>query len=135
MLDEAFDAAETLRQREQTAALERAARALEAPAHYRRDATAETTGHLSLGERVLRMTRQPRVVHALDLGMLFEELRDGARLGAVPLHAQRQRLDAPQGQERIERARHGAHCVLKMRDPLGKLRVAHDRGATDGVRM
>src|ERR1700719_2483758 len=135
MLDEALDAAQTLRQREQTAALERAARALEAAAHYRRDDTAETTGHLSPGERVLRMTRQPRVVHALDLGVLFEELRDGERIGAVSLHAQRQGLDAPQGQERIERARHAAHCVLKIRDPLGKLRVAHDRSSPDGVRM
>src|SRR4030081_873071 len=113
MLDEAFDAAQTLRQCEQTAALEHAARRLEAPAQYRRDDAAETTRHLSLGERVLRMTRQPRVVHALDLGLLFEELRDGERIGAVSLHAQRQRLDAPQGQERIERSRHAAQRVLE----------------------
>src|SRR2546423_15252372 len=101
MLDEAFDAAQTLRQREQTAAPEHAARRLEAPAQYRGDDTAETTRHLRPGERVLRMTRQPRVVHALDLGLLFQELRDGERIGAVSLHAQCEGLDAPQRQERI----------------------------------
>src|SRR5437762_8630847 len=69
MLDEALHAAQTLRQREQTAALERAARALEPAAQYRGDDTAETTRHLSPGKRVLRVTRQPRVVHALDPGL------------------------------------------------------------------
>src|SRR5256885_6573112 len=68
MLDEALHAAQTLRQREQAAALERTARALEAAAQYRGDDTAETTRHLSPGKRVLRVTRQPRVVHALDPG-------------------------------------------------------------------
>src|SRR2546430_5444760 len=85
MLDEALHAAQTLRQREQAAALERTARALEAAAQYRGDDTAETTRHLSPGKRVLRVTRQPRVVHALDPGMLLQELRDGERIGAVSL--------------------------------------------------
>src|SRR5256714_4872413 len=89
MLDEALHAAQTLRQREQAAALERTARALEAAAQYRGDDTAETTRHLSPGKRVLRVTRQPRVVHALDPGMLLQELRDGERIGAASLHGQR----------------------------------------------
>src|SRR5205085_4402355 len=75
MLDETLHAAQTLSQREQAAALERTARALEAAAQYRGDDTAETTRHLSPGKRVLRVTRQPRVVHALDPGMLLQELR------------------------------------------------------------
>src|SRR5205814_9945548 len=79
MLDETLHAAQTLSQREQAAALERTARALEAAAQYRGDDTAETTRHLSPGKRVLRVTRQPRVVHALDPGMPFQELRDGER--------------------------------------------------------
>src|SRR2546430_1527604 len=54
MLDEALHAAQTLRQREQMAALEHAARALEPAAQYRGDDTAETTRHLSPGKRVLR---------------------------------------------------------------------------------
>src|SRR5256884_7243869 len=79
MLDEALHAAQTLRQGEQMAALEHGARALEPAAQYRGDDTAETTRHLSPGKRVLRVTRQPRVVHALDPGMPFQELRDGER--------------------------------------------------------
>src|SRR5256885_5291206 len=136
MLDEALHAAQTLRQREQAAALERTARALEAAAQYRGDDTAETTRHLSPGKRVLRMTRQPRVVHALDLGMLLQELRDGERIGAVSLHAQRQGLDAPQGEERVEGPGYGAHRVLQIGDALGELRVRpHDRSSPDGVGM
>src|SRR5213082_16222 len=136
MLDEALHAAQTLRQREQMAALEHAARALEPAAQYRGDDTAETTRHLSPGKRVLRVTRQPRVVHALDPGMLLQELRDGERIGAMSLHAQRQGLDAPQGEERVEGAGYGAHRVLQIGDALGELRVRpHDRSSPDGVGM
>src|SRR5256885_14865330 len=92
MLDEALHGAQPLRQREQAAALERTARALEAAAQYRGDDTAETTRHLSPGKRVLRVTRQPRVVHALDPGMLLQELRDGERIGAVPLRSEERRV-------------------------------------------
>src|SRR5256885_5957858 len=56
------------------------------------DDTAETTRHLSPGKRVLRVTRQPRVVHALDPGMPFQELRDGERIGAVPLRSEERRV-------------------------------------------
>jgi hypothetical protein len=45
------------------------------------------------------------------------------RVLAVALHAQRQRLQAAQRQERIERSGHRAHRVLQERQPLGQLGI------------
>src|SRR5215469_5462042 len=103
MLDEAFHPAEALGEREQPAVLERAACRLEAATQLRGDDAAVAAGHLSPRERVLRVAGKSRVMHALDARMLLEELRDRERVGAMPLHAQCQRLDAAQRQERVER--------------------------------
>src|SRR4029077_17840149 len=88
VLDEALDAAETLGEREQLALLERAARGPESAAQHRGDDAAVAARHLALRQRMLRVAGEPRVVDALDLRLLLQELRDGERVGAVPLHAQ-----------------------------------------------
>ena len=62
------------------AALERAARRGQAAAQYRGDDAAVAAGHLPLRERMLRMAREPGVVHALDRRVLLEEARDGERV-------------------------------------------------------
>src|SRR5205814_9224286 len=79
MLNETLDPAEALGEREQAAALERAARRVQPPAQHRRDDAAEAARHLGPRERVLRVARQPRVIDALHLRLLLEELRDGER--------------------------------------------------------
>jgi len=56
--------------------LQHAARIINRPAQYGRDNTAIASRHLTLRESVLRMTLEPRVVDALDLGMLLQELSD-----------------------------------------------------------
>src|SRR5437588_13029527 len=113
MLDETLDPAEALGEREQAAALERAARRVQPPAQHRRDDAAEAARHLRPRERVLRVARQPRVVDALDLRLMLEELRDRDHVGAVTLHAQCQSLDGARSEERIERARYTPHRVLQ----------------------
>src|SRR5262244_1449929 len=60
MLDQAFDAAEAFREREQTAALEETPGVVEGAGQVGRDHAAEGT-HLLPGERVLRMAREPRI--------------------------------------------------------------------------
>ena len=54
----------------------------------------------------------------------------------MPLHAQRQRLHAAQGQEAVERPGDGADRVLQEAEPLGELGVlAHHQHAADHVGM
>ena len=112
MLDQALDAAQALGQREDLAALEHAQRGAFAALHDRRHHAA-ARGHLAQRERMLRVAREPRVVHAFDLRMLREPLRDRERVLGVALHADRQRLQPARGEEAVERARHRAHGVLQ----------------------
>ena len=49
--------------------------------------------------------------HLRDLGPLGQEGRDRRGVGAVPLHAQRQGLDALQGEEGVERRHAGAEIA------------------------
>src|SRR5215471_8666989 len=102
MLDQALDAAEALGQREDLAALEEAARVVEAALEDRRHHAAEAA-HLPLGQRMLRMARKARIVDAGDLGMLLQPRRDRGSILAMALHAQPQRLHAAQGEEAVER--------------------------------
>src|SRR5581483_5950413 len=118
MLDQALDPTQALGEREEMAALEHAARIVERSLQYGSHYPAVAARHLPARERMLRMTLQPGVVHALDLGMACEKLRDGERIRAVPLHPQRQSLDAAQRQEGVEWARHGSQRVLQVSQPL-----------------
>src|SRR5690242_1336624 len=102
MLDETLDAAETLGQREQVTALQHPARIVDGTAQHRGYDSAIPPDHLTLRERMLGVAFEARVVDALDLRMLFQELRNSQRIGAVALHAKRKSLDAAQDQEAIK---------------------------------
>ena len=55
-------------------------------------------------------------------------------IAAVPLHAQRQRLDAAQRKERVERTRHAAHRVLQKAELFLELLILTDnRRAADYI--
>ncbi len=80
------------------------------------------------------MTLQPGIVDALDPGMALQELRDGQRVRAMPLHPQRQRLDSAQCQKGIERRGNASQSVLQVLQALLQRSVgAHDRSAAEGV--
>ena len=60
-------------------------------------------GRYSARERLVAIARQQRIVHPLDRRMRGQVLRHGQRRFAMPRHAQVQRLDALQQQERGQR--------------------------------
>src|SRR6185437_8019959 len=112
MLDETLHPAQTLCQREQMAALQHPASVIQIPAQNRRDDATIPARHLSLRQRMLRMAFESRVVHPLDLRMFLQKLRNGERIRTVPLHTQRQRLDAAQRQKAVKRSRYGTDRIL-----------------------
>ncbi len=74
-LDQAFDSAQALLQREQTHGFEKAAGPGEIGGEFYRDHTAVATAdsmHLHRGQRVLRMRREPRIMDALNLGLRLQ---------------------------------------------------------------
>src|SRR5690606_6484026 len=110
---ERLDAAQALGEREQPQRAQEAARLLEPALELEGDHAARTA-HLALRELVLRVRREPRIVHALHARRALEttrELRGGLD---VALHAQRQRLDAAQDEVAVHRTRHGADRVLQV---------------------
>src|SRR6185437_6335622 len=94
MLDQALHPAQALREREEVTPLEHPAGIVERSLQYRGHDPSVATRHLSACQRMLWMARQARIVHALHLRVAGEELRDRESVGAVPLHPQRERLDA-----------------------------------------
>src|SRR5689334_6124392 len=103
MLDQALDAAEALCEGEEVAAFEETFRGAEPAFQHRGDHAAITLVHLLRRKQMLRMAGEAWIDHALDLRVLVEPRRDMHGIAAVPLHAQRQRLDAAQGEEGVER--------------------------------
>src|SRR6266849_1472953 len=93
VLDQTFDPAEALGQREQPAALEEASGAVERAFKLDRDHAAERA-HLRSGERVLRMALQARIEHAPHFRMGFEPTRNLEPRTRVPLRAPGERLAA-----------------------------------------
>ena len=133
MLGEAFHAAEALRAHENPEPLEKAARIVE-PASQRQGDHPPEAVHLPARQRVLRMVRQSRVVHARDLRMADEPLRDRQRVFAVTRHPQRQRLEPAQREEAVERSQYRAHGVVQKGELLFELGiVAGDDRAADHV--
>ena len=59
--------------------------------------------HLPLGQGMLRMRRQARIVDLAHVAAALEPLGDLQRVCAMPLHPQRQRLQAAQRQKAVER--------------------------------
>src|SRR5262249_32316961 len=78
--------------------------------------------------------REPGVEHAPDPGVAFEPRGDLPRRGAMTLHAQRQRLEPAQRQERIERPLDRADGVLQEFEFIAQLGIpAYDRHTADHV--
>ena len=72
--------------------------------------------HLLFGHLVPGMIRQAGIIHALDLGVLGEKLRDLLRVRAVRGHAQMQRADAAQDQPGVEGADDAAEIAEDLRE-------------------
>ena len=81
--------------------------ALEAEGEHR----ARALRHVFLGEAVILVARQAGIADPRDLRMLREPFGDRLRVVAMALHAQRQRLDAGEDQERVERRERRAHVA------------------------
>src|SRR3954465_2294661 len=122
MIHEAFHPTETFREREQMGVLEEAPRTGEIGFQNDCDHAAERA-HLFLGEFMLRMLFEPRVVNLLDLRLLLEPARDLERVLTMALHPQGQRLQSPQRQETVERSGNGADRVLQERYLIPELLV------------
>ena len=118
MLDQALDATQALGQRKETTAFEKAFRSGKVRLEHDRDHAAECA-HLSLGELVLRMRREPRVVNAGHFRVRGEPSAELVRVLAMPLHAQCKRLESAQGKKTVERSADAANRVLKIRQTLG----------------
>ena len=65
--------------------------------------------------------------------MLVEHGRDRGRVLAVPVHPDREGLDAAQHEVRVERAGHRAHRVLQERDAVAELGVGDRDEPAQGV--
>ncbi len=129
--DQRLDAAEALGGRAQPQATDEATRPGPA-AEIERDDTAERR-HLLAGQVVLWVGLQAGVVHGDDLTTAREPAGDLLRVVAVPLHAQRQRLDSAQDQVGVEGRddRPGALLDLPQLRPPGL--VGGDHRAADAV--
>src|SRR4030095_1616709 len=103
VIDQALDAPQALRDREDFTAFERSARGFDSAADEEADNATETVLHLRACQGGLRMTRQARIQNALHLLMLLQPARDFHRVLAALAHAQRQRLESPQREKAVKR--------------------------------
>ena len=104
VLDERLDAAEGLAEGEDLGLLADRERLLLAAGDPERHHAAEAL-HLPRGDRVPGVLREAGVDHLRDRRVAGEELDDPLGVVAVPVHPDRQRLEAAVGEERVERAR------------------------------
>src|SRR5688572_4656781 len=84
---------------------------------------------------MLWVAGQPGIDHLRYFRMLVEERRDVHGIAAVALHAHRQRLDAAQGEERVEGAGNRADGVLQETELLLERLVPEDGRAANDIRM
>ena len=89
------------------------------PSHAEREDRARALRQVLLGERVVRVVRQPGVADPAHARVGVEPLRDALRVGHVRLHPQRQRLHPLQDQERVERREHAAEVAQALDAQLG----------------
>ena len=75
-------------------------------------------GQYFFASAVVAVAGQARIAHPGHLGVLRKPLGDRQRIVAMALHAQRQRLDAGQDQEGVER-RHRRPEVAQAQHPAG----------------
>src|SRR5579875_2495502 len=71
-----------------------------------------------LGQRMLWVTLQSRIADPTDSGMRLQELRHAQRVLAMPLHAQRQRLQTLQEQPGVEGRGSRADVTQKLHTSL-----------------
>lgn len=74
--------------------------------------------HLPVGDRVVRVRFQPRIVDAFDRLVAGKQRGDGGRVPAVTLQPRRERLDPPEHEETLERAGNPGPGVLVEGDLL-----------------
>ena len=95
---------------------------------------AGTKRAIALGEGVIGVAWQPRIVHPPHLGMTRQPLRHGQRVVAVALHAERQGLDAGQDQKGVE-GRDGGPEIAQGEGATrnGETKIAEGLGEGDAV--
>ncbi len=76
--------------------------------------------HLSLGEVVLRMRGEPRIMHPRDTRMRIKKRRHPPRVFALRVHPAGQRLNTAMHQPAIERSGHRAADRLDLAQTLKK---------------
>ena len=104
---------------------------LEPAGNLERERAAEAA-ELTLRDLVLRMVRQPRVVHALDGRMRRQRLGELRRGGTVVLHPQAQGRQPAEAQPRLERRHRAAQVDQRVAEPPEQ-RLARARDAADQV--
>ncbi len=135
MIHQAFHATERFGQGEQFGLFAETLGCVEAALEDDGDDAAEA-GHLAFRERMLRVRGKAGVNDLFDRRVGFQPLRKRQGVFAVRTHAQREGLEAAQGEEAVERALDAADGVLQERHLLGELGVvANDRDAADHVRV
>ena len=134
MDDQRLRVADVGEQREDLDVVDEPPAGLDAALHAERHDAAEAAGEVLLGLLVAGMRLEARVADPGDLGPRLEPLGDRQRVLAVAGDAQRQRLEALQEQERVERAERGADVAQALDAQLEDEReVAEGRRVADAV--
>jgi hypothetical protein len=94
---------------------------------------AAEAGHLPGRDLVPGVLGQARVEHLRDPRVGDQEVDDARGVGAVPVHAHAEGLDAAQHEPRVERTGYRAHRVLVERELLSQFGVAGDQRTADHV--
>lgn len=103
---EGFCASEDLQAREESSGLSKTS--FDVEGQHAREAAA-----LLLGDLMLRVRGQARVVHFLNRRMGFQELSEGLSILPVSLHTKVEGLQATQGEVAVHRARNTTKRVLQ----------------------
>ena len=104
-----------------------------APAVHAEADHAPEAAHLPPGHGVARIALEARVEDLGDGRRRREQRRDALRVVAVALHAHRERLQAAQREEAVERRRNPAERVLEEAQPLAHRAIARADEAADDV--
>jgi hypothetical protein len=90
--------------------------------------------HLAFGELVLRMLLETGIINLLHLWFILEKARNLHGILAMPFHAQRESLQAAQGEKAVERPGNRANRVLQKCNLIAEFLVLPDDDhATDHI--
>ena len=115
MDDERLDIGDVREQGEDSEVVDELLRRLGAALDFERENRDAAVREIFLVERMIRMALDGRMVDLFDMRVLREVVDDFQRVLDVALDAQRQRLDALQQQERIERRNRRARVTQQKR--------------------